>query len=78
MGDEYGGQYLAMPIYLDQFYEQVKSNYSIGQLTKADVESILTELAGEDCSGFFNRWEESFGELSLEELKDWLFYRNSV
>ncbi len=67
-----------MPIYLDQFYEQVKSNYSIEQLTKTDVESILTELAGKDCSGFFNRWEDSFGKLSLEELKDWLFYRDSV
>lgn len=34
-------------IYLAQFQEEVKNNYSIDQLNKVDVEKILTELAGQ-------------------------------
>lgn len=67
-----------MPIYLEQFQKEVKNNYNIDQLTKADVEEILTELAGADCTGFFDRWQSSYGELSLQELKDWLSYRNNI
>lgn len=66
------------PIYLDQFYQKTKNNYTISKLNKDDVEKILTEIAGEDCSGFFERWNDSYGSLSLEKIKDWLYYRDNV
>lgn len=54
------------------FADYMLSHYTIDNLTERDVEEALGALTGADCSGFFTRWEESYGRLSLEELKDWL------
>tara|TARA_Y100000294_G_C8555827_1_gene337158 strand:- start:88 stop:2139 length:2052 start_codon:yes stop_codon:yes gene_type:complete len=59
--------------YLDEFADYILSSYSIEQITESDVENALSQLTGKDCSGFFDRWENSFGRLSLEELKEWLY-----
>jgi len=54
------------------FANYVLSHYTIDNLTEKNVEDALSALAGADCSGFFTRWEKSYGRLSLGELKDWL------
>jgi len=54
------------------FAKYVFKNYDIDKITKKDVEDTLSKLTGEDCTGFFGRWKDSYGELSLEEMKDWL------
>lgn len=59
--------------HLDEFADYILSSYSIEQITESDVENALSQLTGKDCSGFFDRWENSFGQLSLEELKEWLY-----
>ena len=67
--------------YQEEFAEYVRQNYNIDVLTKGDVEDALSELTGEDCSGFFTRWENSYGRLSLDELKSWLkgkYYKNGI
>ena len=55
-----------------EFAEYILQNYDIDKLTKEDVEVSLGKLTGEDSAGFFERWKDSYGELSLEEMKDWL------
>jgi len=54
------------------FAKYVLKNYDVDKITKNDVETALSKLTGEDCTGFFERWKDSYGELSLEEMKDWL------
>jgi len=54
------------------FAKYVLENYTRDSLTKNDVETTLSKLTGEDCTGFFDRWKDSYGELSLDEMKDWL------
>lgn len=57
---------------IKNFASYMLSHYTIDNLTEKDVEDALTALAGADCSGFFTRWENSYGRLSLGELKEWL------
>ncbi|MBC7113648.1 MAG: IPT/TIG domain-containing protein, partial [Candidatus Methanomethyliales bacterium] len=57
---------------IKNFASYVLSHYTIDNLTEKNVEDALTTLAGADCSGFFTRWEDSYGRLSLGELKEWL------
>jgi hypothetical protein len=54
------------------FAKYVLENYNIDTITKEDVETSLSKLTGEDCTGFFERWKDSYGELSLEAMKEWL------
>ncbi len=54
------------------FAKYMCKNYDIDKITKEDVETVLSNLTGEDCTGFFERWKDSYGELSLEEMKEWL------
>ncbi|MGC8789746.1 MAG: stalk domain-containing protein [Caldisericum sp.] len=54
------------------FAKYMFNNYDIDKITKEDTEAVLSKLTGEDCTGFFERWKDSYGELSLEEMKDWL------
>ncbi len=54
------------------FAKYVLGNYDVNTLTKEDAEASLSKLTGEDCTGFFDRWKDSYGELSLEEMKEWL------
>lgn len=67
---------LPMGILIDtnylKFAKYIFENYDIDDLTKEDVEKALTKLTGQDSTGFFERWKDSYGELSLDELKDWL------
>jgi len=63
---------LSFPNFTNEFADYTKENYSIDDLTKSDVEDILTELTGRDSSGFFSNWEETYGILEIEELKAWL------
>jgi len=58
--------------YYQQFAEYMINNYDIDKLTKEDVDSSLNILTGRNSSGFFERWKDSYEELSLEEMKDWL------
>jgi hypothetical protein len=57
---------------LENFADYMLSHYTIDNLTEKDVEDALSVLTGADCSGFFTRWENSYGRLSLGELKEWL------
>ncbi|MGM0445831.1 MAG: hypothetical protein ACQEQH_05420, partial [Bacillota bacterium] len=59
-------------IHAQDFANYIIDNYEINQLTKKDVEDSLSELTGRDCSGFFTHWEDTYGVISLESLKDWL------
>jgi len=54
------------------FAKYMFKNYDVDKITKNDVETALSKLTGEDCTGFFERWKDSYGELSLEEMKEWL------
>jgi hypothetical protein len=56
----------------EDFVKYALKNYDVDKITKNDVETALSKLTGEDCTGFFERWKDSYGELSLEEMKDWL------
>lgn len=60
------------PNYMSEFADYIKENHNISDLSKSDVESALTELTGKDCSGFFTYWEDSYGKIELEAMKDWL------
>src|SRR6056297_1422297 len=61
-------------IHAQDFANYIINNYDINHLTKRDVEDSLSELTGKDCSGFFTHWEETYGVITLESLKDWLVY----
>lgn len=54
------------------FARYVFANYDVNTLTVNDVESSLSKLTGQDCTGFFDRWKDSYGELTLDEMKYWL------
>ena len=58
--------------YYEQFADEMITNYEIDSITKEDVESTLSRLTGGNSSGFFERWSDSYGELSLEDMKNWL------
>jgi PKD repeat protein len=62
----------AINLNLKNFADYMLSHYTIDNLTEKDVEDALSALTGADCSGFFTRWEDSYGRLSVEEVKDWL------
>jgi len=51
------------------FAKYIHANYDANTLTKEDVETSLSKLTGEDCTGFFERWKDSYGELSLKEWR---------
>jgi hypothetical protein len=57
---------------IENFADYTLSHYTIDNLTEKDVEDALSALTGADCSGFFTRWENSYGRLSLGEVKEWL------
>ena len=57
---------------LKNFADYMLSHYTVDNLTEKDVEDALSAVTGADCSGFFTRWENSYGRLSVEEVKDWL------
>ena len=63
---------LLIDSYYKDFAKYIFANYSVDALTKADVETSLGKLTGQDCTGFFDRWKDSYGELTLDEMKDWL------
>lgn len=54
------------------FAKYIFTNYEVDALTKADVETALSKLTGQDCIGFFDRWRTSYGELTLDDMKEWL------
>ncbi|MCD6564380.1 MAG: hypothetical protein J7K53_00400 [Bacteroidales bacterium] len=58
--------------YYNDFAKYILANYDVNTLTKEDVETSLSKLTGEDCTGFFERWKDSYDELSLKEMKEWL------
>jgi hypothetical protein len=57
---------------LGSFATYVFSHYKIENLTAKDVEDALGAITGANCSGFFTHWQDSFGSLSLGEVKLWL------
>ena len=58
--------------YLHDFASYMLSHYRIDGITEEDVEEALSKLTGTDSTGFFDRWQDSYGRLSLAELKSWL------
>ena len=65
--------------HLDEFAAYVLALHEIESITEANVENALSELTNRDCSGFFGRWVNSFGQLSLTELRAWLSdYKNDT
>lgn len=65
--------------HLDEFAAYVLALHEIESITETNVEDALSELTNRDCSGFFDRWVNSFGRLSLTELKEWLSdYKNDT
>ena len=65
-------------VYAEQFANYMISNYNINSITKNDVVVSLSELTGRDCSGFFSHWEDTYGIISIEALKDWLKYEKKA
>jgi hypothetical protein len=57
---------------LGSFATYVFSHYNIENLTAEDVEDALSAITGANCSGFLTHWQDSFGSLSLSEVKQWL------
>ncbi|MEM3873336.1 MAG: hypothetical protein QXE05_12320, partial [Nitrososphaeria archaeon] len=57
--------------YID-FFKYVLKNYEVSSLTEKDVEDVLGKLTGEDCSGFFERWNNIYGDVNLDSMKQWL------
>ncbi len=65
--------------HLDEFAAYLLALHEIESITETNVEDALSELTNSDCSGFFDRWVNSFGRLSLTELKEWLSdYKNDT
>jgi len=63
--------------HLDEFASYIITLYNIETINETDIENALSDLTDKDCTGFFNRWVNSFGKLSLTELKEWLYsYKN--
>ena len=58
--------------YAQTFAETILDGHDLEQITEGDVVGVLTELAGQDCSDFFEAWEGSFGMLTIEQVKSWL------
>ena len=54
------------------FGKYMLKNYEVDNITESKVEAALTRLTGKDCTGFFKQWKDSYGELSLDEMKEWL------
>ena len=59
--------------HLDEFASYIIASYNIETISEIDVENTLSDLTNMDCTGFFSRWENSFGRISLAELKEWLY-----
>jgi len=58
--------------YLNDFARYVIEHYEIDTIAEEDVERALTALTGSDATGFFERWQDSYGHVSLDDLKAWL------
>lgn len=58
--------------YYRSFAKYIFANYAVDTLTQANVEFALQKLTGQDCTGFFDRWKDSYGELTIGEMKEWL------
>lgn len=54
------------------FANYILSHYAIANLTEKNVEDSLSAITNANCSGFFTRWQDSFGRLSLDQVKAWL------
>jgi len=65
--------------HLDELAAYLLALYDIEAITEKNVEDALSDLTSKDCAGFFDRWLNSFGPLSLAELKAWLTdYKNDT
>ena len=65
--------------HLDEVAAYLLALYDIEAITEKNVEDALSELTNRNCAGFFDRWSNSFGRLSLTELKEWLSdYKNDT
>lgn len=58
--------------YAQTFAETILDSHDLERLTEGDVTTMLSQLAGQDCSDFFHAWEDSFGVLTMEQVKSWL------
>jgi hypothetical protein len=56
----------------EDFANEILRRFSLDDLTESDVTSLLSEMTGEDCSGFFTHWQRSYGRLDLADLIAWL------
>jgi len=57
----------------NDFAKYVLENYNVNKLTKQDVINTLNKITNtNDNSNFFEQWKDSYGELSLDEMKEWL------
>jgi len=55
-----------------QFADRIFETFSIDSLTEADVVDVLSDMSGTDCSKFFTHWEDSYGVLTIEDVRAWL------
>jgi len=67
-----GNVYVHADDNLGSFATYVFSHYAITNLTGENVEDALSAITGANCSGFFTHWQDSFGSLSLNDVKQWL------
>ena len=58
--------------YPNDFAEHVIGEHDVDLLTEEDVVDALTHLTGIDCSDFFTHWADSYGVLTIEEVRAWL------
>lgn len=66
-------------VYLNDIAETAINKYGIDSLTKENLVTILSDLTDKDCSGFFSRWEDTYGILDLNDFKEWLLaYQNDT
>jgi len=64
-GLHYGG-------YAETFAERILEDRAPADITESDVVETLTGLARQDCSEFFEAWAESYGLLTIEQVRAWL------
>jgi len=60
------------PEYINDFALHMLNHYELETISENDVEAALTTLTGVSSTGFFKHWQNSFGNLSLDDLKGWL------
>jgi len=58
--------------YPAEFAEYVLERHEVDLLTEEDVVEALTHLTEIDCTSFFTQWEDTYGRLTIDQVRAWL------